>query len=259
MLIVAPLLWLIYLEWLPSVWHRPSTFYFTQAHYAVYGSMALCTLIYGIRYSYAILDAFLVTVVFELVNRIVPLYQARPPPETISMRDVSMLAVPPSITDSLWEEYLATLEAYLHVHAQVENTLKDGFFQLTRAKMTMSGTFGQRTGRDVYNEHMSAQVRFAQEDTDTAPASSSSGLRRRHGQESIPVSSGASHDSDPVAQFSGLPPPALRAAQRSFQRAVTLLVDTNTSQAAIHTVYHLKKKLEALENDILQRLSLIHI
>jgi len=254
-LIVAPLLWLIYLEWLPSVWHRPSTFYFTQAHYAVYGSMALCTLIYGIRYSYAILDAFLVTVVFELVNRIVPLYQARPPPETISMRDVSMLAVPPSITDSLWEEYLATLEAYLHVHAQVENTLKDGFFQLTRAKMTMSGTFGQRTGRDVYNEHMSAQVRFAQEDTDTAPASSSSGLRRRHGQESIPVSSGASHDSDPVAQFSGLPPPALRAAQRSFQRAVTLLVDTNTSQAAIHTVYHLKKKLEALENDILQRRS----
>ena len=100
-LIVAPLLWLIYLEWLSSVWHRPSTFYFTQAHYAVYGSMTLCTLIYGIRYSYAILDAFLVTVVFELVNRIVPLYQARPPPETINMRDVSMLAVPPSITDTL--------------------------------------------------------------------------------------------------------------------------------------------------------------
>ena len=141
------------------------------------------------------------------------------------------------------------------IRDRVENTLKDGFFQLTRAKMTMSGTFGQRTGRDVYNEHMSAQVRFAQEDTDTAPASSSSGLRRRHGQESIPVSSGASHDSDPVAQFSGLPPPALRAAQHSFQRAVTLLVDTNTSQAAIHTVYHLKKKLEALENDILQRRS----
>lgn len=254
-LIAAPLLWLIYLEWLPFVWHRPSTFCFEQAHYAVYGTMALCTLIYGIRYGYTILDAFLVTVVYELVYRIVPLYHVRQASETINMRDVSMLALPPSITDPLWEEYLATLEAYMHVRTQAEQALKDGFFQLTRAKMTMSGTFGQRTGRDVYNEHMSAQVRFAQADTGTAPAPSSSGLRRRQGQETIPAPSGATHDWDPVAQFSGLPPPALRAAQRSFQRAITLLVDTNTSQAAIHTAYHLQKKLETLEHDIQRRRS----
>lgn len=259
---VAPLLVLIFLESIPWVLPHSCTFCYAHLHHVVYGTMSLCALLYGIRYSYTIFDVFLVTVVYEVARRIVPLYTglAQAKNETIRLRNVAMLNVPTLNLDNVWEEYLATLDAYMQARSGAAQAMRDGFFQLARAKMSLGGAFGQRISQDAYCEGMSAQVRIQAPDnqgesTDTANAASTLRRRAPAGEEAGDVSADMSDTTrspaDPITQFSGLPPPSLRAAQRAFQRATTMLVDPAAPSSA-HSVWHLQKKLEALERDIQQ-------
>lgn len=309
---VAPLLWLIYLFWVPWTLSPPAfhSLGFEHARHVVYGTMSLCALLYGVRYSYFVLDAFVVTVLYELIARIAPLYIRPPKPEAIPMNGTSHLNVPASLpnkdaacptvsrppgdhTDHLWEEYLDTLDAYMHARAQAEQAMKHGFAQLTRAKMALNGgVFGQRLGRDLYDERMSARIRIQPEtpgatasvaqplaresaSTESNPAT----LRRRLIREKEPhdvkhpdTKPGCSssreddpdHDEhpttrhpqgfDPLFQFSGLPPRSLKAAQREFQRALGLLLDTNASTKPVeplsHNVWRLQNHLYSLETEL---------
>lgn len=264
---VLPLVGLMYLYAAPWSFTRPTESVFTVGTRVMYGLLALCALIYGIRYSYMVYESFVLVLLWEIAQLVWPLYHPAPVFESIQLDDVSHLQVPPAVEassqiDTLLETYLATLDAYLQARDQLTESLQAGFVQLTRAKMSLEGTFGQRVGRDAYDERMSAQIRVAMDAAiPSAPTTSSpktEGLRRRHGtpqqtdnepkEREIPTPEAQGFD--PLYQFSGLPPRSLKAAQRHFQQATSILVQKDGETTAWKTIYELQQSLHALEQQI---------
>ncbi|WFD18987.1 GPI inositol deacylase [Malassezia caprae] len=226
----------------------------------VYGTLSLGTLVYGIRYSYVLYEVFVAVLVWELAQRLWPLTHAREASaEHLLLTPVQHLAVPPSLAtpeppaiEHLLAKYLETLEAYMQARTRVSDAMQAGFLQLTRAKMALGGTYGQRISSDAYDARMSAQLRLRTAsdvpETERAPA-----LRRRAGaaqETATPTSTHGASGFDPLYQFSGLPPPALKAAQRHFREAATHLFNTEGPVATGSDVWMLQRRLEALEQHI---------
>lgn len=177
------------------------------------------------------------------------------------------------------ETYLATLEAYMDARARAASALSAGFVQLSRAKFVLGGAFGQRVSQDAYDARMKASVRWVEDrlqraDPAAAPAQlidtadvkdeRTSGLRRRTASKDAPSQTAendaeksedhpAPHGFDALYQFSGLPPPALRASQQHFRDALAALLDAraapkyNTDDQAVLPLQH---RLQALEAQI---------
>ncbi|WFC95224.1 GPI inositol deacylase [Malassezia brasiliensis] len=179
------------------------------------------------------------------------------------------------------ESYLATLEAYMDARTRTASALAAGFVQLSRAKFVLGGAFGQRVSQDAYDARMKASVRWAngrlqRTDPSTAPAllmepvdakdDRSAGLRRRTINSGVTSQtaeddaeksqdSPAPHGFDALYQFSGLPPPALRASQQHFRDALVMLLDGQAVKnhgTGEHAVLPLQHRLEALEARIIE-------
>ncbi|KAM0787667.1 hypothetical protein ACM66B_003730 [Microbotryomycetes sp. NB124-2] len=160
--------------------------------------------------------------------------------------------------DDLLVEYLTALDIYQQAQQQLALALKDGHFQLAKAKLSLGPT---RVGASSYDlsetlplwtvsidetdapgkadgNILSSQpvTRLSINDDPLLAASSAKPeaepmIRRRAKREEVDGSSDsepqkASHDHErpkqprsPMAQFSAFPPPALRQAERFFTRA----------------------------------------
>lgn len=261
-LATAALLALVYIHAAPWTLRTPDNRSARLGSSIVYGALALGTLVYGIRYSYVLYEVFVAVLVWELLQRLWPLKHAHEASaDHLLLTPLHHLAVPPVLAtpappaiEHLLAEYLETLEAYMQARTRVSDAMQAGFFQLTRAKMVLGGTYGQRVSPDVYDARMSAQLRLRTTsqapETERAPA-----LRRRVGAvpDEDPATDTTMHrvsGFDPLYQFSGLPPPALKAAQQHFREAATHLFDMEGPAMTGTDVWTLQRRLEALEQHI---------
>ncbi|WFD26015.1 GPI inositol deacylase [Malassezia nana] len=265
-LATAALLALVYMHAAP--WTLPAL----DSHgprlgtYIVYGGLALSTLVYGLRYGYVLYEVFVILLAWELGQRLWPLARAMPSEDMAhEMEPIHHLALPSALASSappaierLLAEYLDTLEAYMQARTRANDAMQAGFLQLARAKMALGGTYGQRISSDAYDARMSAQLRVAPAPRPEEPCTLS--LRRRMGADAptqdapVPGSeadrSSMAHGYDPLFQFSGLPPPALKAAQRHFCEAAAHLIAPTGTASMGSDVWELQRRLAALEQQI---------
>lgn len=293
-LATAPLLVLVWVY--SSSWFvaRPKAWACVLGTKIVYGVVACWTLLYGTRYTYTLYECFLVALCWEIGQLVWSLRTpATPASESILMERIALLALPTSLTsheptlpmpqpqraphlDSLLSTYLATLDQYLEARRQGQDAMARGFNQLTRAKIALGGSFGQRVGQDAYDERMSALVRVQPDGARRAspppaqtPAEPSTLRRRRQAPaadggaagpqgastaETAPDQEHTTRDVqgyDPLFQFSGLPPPSLKAAQRAFREALaTLVVSTDLAPSPQNTLWTIQQRLVSLEHEI---------
>ncbi|WFD22581.1 GPI inositol deacylase [Malassezia equina] len=235
----------------------------------VYGALALATMIYGIRYGYVLNEVFVGVLVWELIQRVWPLRHTianarQPGTQDVLLTPIQHLAVPSALaspalpaSEQLLTEYLDTLEAYMQARTRANDAMQAGFLQLARAKMALGGTYGQRVSPDAYDARMSAQLRL-RTDAEIPKANNIPALRHRMGavaeasdstlSETAPAPEASGFD--PLYQFSGLPPPALKAAQRHFRQAATHLFETEGPDATGTDVWKLQRRLETLEQQL---------
>lgn len=266
-LATAALLALVYIHAAPWMLRTLDSRGARAGTHILYGALALCTLIYGLRYGYVLYEVFVVVLIWELFQRLWPLKHAERAHEasadSLPLTPIHRLAVPsslatptPPVIEDLLAEYLETLDAYMQARTRASDAMQAGFLQLARAKMALGGTYGQRISPDAYDARMSAQLRLrtgnGAREADSTPA-----LRRRAGaardakQGTTPHTT--AHETsgfDPLYQFSGLPPPALKAAQRHFREAAMHLFDTEGPASTGTDVWMLQRRLEALEQHI---------
>lgn len=208
------------------------------------GTLAATSLVYGIRFTYTQYDAFLLLLYWEVAQLVwrsastsgyVPLQgeafgmapvlsaEAVPPTaaQTIPLvaRAVEAASLPaardePDATpiDHLLERYLDEIDAYGAARARASTALSQGFAQLARARMAL-GRPGA-VGRDHYDERMRARIRVDLSGRNALLCP---------GEQDAEAAGAAGFD--PLYQFSGLPPPALRTAQCHFHEALARLVD----------------------------------
>ena len=249
---------------------------------AGFGALGAAVAFYGARFAFVAYDMLVLLVYWELVQRYIPRKSTEehdvllePIAAYLDVPRELEPPVPPSVAksvsptekdsaqqntttgaapDKLLLEYLDTLDAYTAMRNSAGTSLSSAYQQLARAKVIL----GAHLGRDTYDERMVAQVHVSPEleivrgppPAKSDAPSAATGLRRRNGaeKEDAPETehtreSRAPSGYDPLLQFSGLPPPSLRNAQRHFSEALDHLARSGG-------VLALQTKLLALEEAI---------
>ncbi|PKI84406.1 GPI inositol deacylase [Malassezia vespertilionis] len=277
-LATLPLLTLVYLCANPTVDSGATGKKHAWITFGVYAFLYTVSLLYGIRYAYLQAEVFQLVIVWEVAQRVFASYHAQERMDSEEVeREIFVLdsmhqSVPPSLQqvptlDAVLSTYLDTLDAYLAVKKRAGEVTAAGFYQLTRAKMTLGGQFGQQLSADVYDERMHARMHFvdgvlssqACSDAQTMPDErlDALGLRRRKKpiSEKEPVQKAEEVTArpvlgfDPLYQFSGMPPPSLRQAQQSFHAGLQALLGDNGVYALGQRLAELEEQIRMLRGD----------
>ncbi|GAA6012332.1 hypothetical protein JCM11491_007096 [Sporobolomyces phaffii] len=118
--------------------------------------------------------------------------------------------------DSLVEEYLAVLDSYQALQSQLQRDLQAGHLDLARAKLALGPDRLSQRNYDLSERSPCLKVNY---NSLVAPVQSESESSARVEWSTAPARSPPV--SSPVAQFSALPPAALKSAALAFERCVT--------------------------------------